>query len=305
MGWPLRACQGGSICFLHRNSVSSNRNTDCPSAICRSCGERRWPCCPGQAASAISRPRRIGRSRVCRPDTCGTHARLVRTSASVASVTREGYVCRRTKEIPSSLVRCPCYSAVPARRASEYSKKVPALCCFRGVGAHWAFSRCGTHILVCRPPQAPAARMRDWCAPVRASRVSLVRGMYVEWTKEFPSSLMRCPCYSAVSPRRASEFSKQVPALCCSSGFGAHWPFSGCGTHILVCRPPQTWSWVQVFNTFGCYRNLGSPLICPLYTNSCVHRGNPTSCQRVAYLNNTTQTGLLQARASPEGSGAC
>jgi len=27
MGWPLRACQGGSICFLHRNSVSSNRNT--------------------------------------------------------------------------------------------------------------------------------------------------------------------------------------------------------------------------------------------------------------------------------------
>jgi len=27
MGCALRACQGGSICFLHRNSVSSNRNT--------------------------------------------------------------------------------------------------------------------------------------------------------------------------------------------------------------------------------------------------------------------------------------
>jgi len=23
-------------------------------------------------------------------------------------------------------------------------------------------------------------------------------------------------------------------------------------THMLVCRPPHTWSWVQVFNTFGC-----------------------------------------------------
>jgi len=57
MGWPLRACQGGSICFLHRNSVSSNRNTGLQEARNRqkqTCFWRRfWSRCAGISGRVI------------------------------------------------------------------------------------------------------------------------------------------------------------------------------------------------------------------------------------------------------------
>ena len=74
MGWALRACQGGSICFLHRNSVSSNRNTGHPAAQNtqkQTCFWRRfWARCAAASlprrssdASALKPGEKAGRSR--------------------------------------------------------------------------------------------------------------------------------------------------------------------------------------------------------------------------------------------------